>query len=310
MGQLRGSAVRRGDYLGIDIGGTKTSAVLASQDSPDTPHASARAGSANVQNVSREEAAAALASLASQLESASPGWAGRVGSVVIGAGGVDTPEDAARLASLASEQLGIPRGRFRVVHDTRLILAANHHDTGIGVILGTGSVAWGVTAEGRESRSGGWGYLLGDEGSAWWFGREAVRESLRAFESEDDDALVPLVVDRAGVASAERLIGAFHEDPSRTRWAGLAPVVFEAAAAGSARAAAIIEGGVEAAADLIVSVADRLGSEGPVVCGGGLVQNQPSFASRLAERLAGEGLPEMQVLEREPVMGALYVASR
>ena len=67
---------------------------------------------------------------------------------------------------------------MRIVHDTQLILAAADVQDGIALISGTGSVAWGRTPDGRTARAGGWGYLLGDEGSGYWVGRQAVRHAL------------------------------------------------------------------------------------------------------------------------------------
>ena len=59
------------------------------------------------------------------------------------------------------------------------------HDDGVGVALiaGTGSVAFGRAADGRTIRCGGWGYLLGDEGSGYAIGRAALRLAPRRFRS-------------------------------------------------------------------------------------------------------------------------------
>ena len=59
------------------------------------------------------------------------------------------------------------------------ILAAAGLDEGIALIAGTGSVAWGRDRTGRSARAGGWGYLLGDEGSGYAVVRETVRHALR-----------------------------------------------------------------------------------------------------------------------------------
>jgi N-acetylglucosamine kinase-like BadF-type ATPase len=69
----------------------------------------------------------------------------------------------------------VPGARVRVVHDAHLVLAAGGLDTGVALIAGTGSVAWGACPDGPDARAGGWGYLLGDEGSATALFREDTR---------------------------------------------------------------------------------------------------------------------------------------
>ena len=154
--------------IGLDIGGTKTRGVRFEDG---TPVADESVGSSNVQNVSPEEAARNLAELFARI------GGGAVAQVYAGAGGIDTDDDAAALAALIAPH--VPGARITVVHDSRLLLAAGGASTGVAVIAGTGSAAWGKNGRGEEARAGGWGYLLGDEGSGYWLGREAVRHSLR-----------------------------------------------------------------------------------------------------------------------------------
>ena len=54
---------------------------------------------------------------------------------------------------------------------------------GVGAISGTGSNVFGVGADGRAWRAGGWGHLLGDEGSGYWLGIESIRAALRDREA-------------------------------------------------------------------------------------------------------------------------------
>ncbi len=156
-----------GIIIGLDIGGTKTHGIRFEDG---VPVADESAGSSNVQNVSREDAARNLAELFAKI------GGGPVATVYAGSGGIDTEDDAAALAALIAPH--VPGARVTVVHDSRLLLAAGHASTGVAVIAGTGSAAWGRNADGGEARAGGWGYLLGDEGSGYWLGREAVRHSL------------------------------------------------------------------------------------------------------------------------------------
>ena len=296
-------AENTGDFLvGLDIGGSHTRGVLFQGE---TPVREARSGSANVQNVPAEQARACLRSVLSQLRAA-PGT-----PVVAGSGGVDTPHDAARLAGLIRSAGSLdPSARVTAVHDTRLILAAGGHTSGIALIAGTGSVAWGVDASGREVRAGGWGYLLGDEGSGYWVGREAVRRVLRRSQQptagDEGEALTRVVLEHAGVAEPTDLIGAFHDHPDRSHWAGLARPVCELATSGDAAASALVAAAAGHLADLVLTVAGAMAEPLPVVVGGGLTGS--AVGLQVAERLQGQGL-SVTLLDREPVLGAPLLAS-
>ena len=128
------------------------------------------AGSANLSSVGAAEVARQLTIVFDGL--------GRdgVSAVCVGAAGVDSPEQEERLRELVQDQ--VPGAVVQIVHDTRLILAAAGVEHGIALIAGTGSVAWGRAADGWVARAGGWGYLLGDEGSGYWVGLQAVRHAL------------------------------------------------------------------------------------------------------------------------------------
>jgi BadF/BadG/BcrA/BcrD ATPase family len=165
--------------VGLDIGGSKTHAVSRHW----TGTVEVFAGSANLASVGEVGAGRQLDAIFTQLAER-----GRIGAVCAGAAGVDTPEAEERLRQLIAARV---RGAtVQVVHDTELILAAAELTTGIALIAGTGSVAWGRDASGRVARAGGWGYLLGDEGSGYGIAREAVRHALRlADEGQPPDRL-------------------------------------------------------------------------------------------------------------------------
>jgi N-acetylglucosamine kinase-like BadF-type ATPase len=283
--------------IGLDIGGTKTRGIRIIDGSVEDDRST---GSTNVQNVTLEEAARRLGGLLSAL------GASEAGAVVVGAGGIDTEADAEQLRRLIAPHA--PHATVTVIHDTRLILAAGGTDTGIAIISGTGSAVWGTTAAGQTSRAGGWGYLLGDEGSGYWFGREAVRHSLdRANRGQDPDLLTRELLGYCGLAAPEELISLFHGTAGRHYWADTSRLVFDAAEAGHGPSLAIIDAGARRLAEQAALVAVRIGETGPVVLGGGLVTNQPGYQQNIREHLKGHGLSDVRVLTQEPVFGVLHV---
>jgi glucosamine kinase len=276
--------------IGLDIGGTKTHAIRL-EDGAVT--AEAIAGSANVQNVSREAASIALAEVFSALGSDAD-------RVIAGAGGIDTANDAVALAALISPFA--PQAEIRAVHDSRLVLAAGRARRGIAVIAGTGSAVWGTDGTGNEARAGGWGYLLGDEGSGYWLGRELVRHALRRRDQGlEPDALTQALLADCSLADPVELIAHFHGPTGRRYWAQRSRLVVEAAA--DPVAAELLAVAAKDLARLIRQVAGRLDISGPVILGGGLGANVPQLAAGIAAALAPYGIDDVRQLDREPVYG-------
>lgn len=298
--------------IGVDIGGSKTRGILWHSGAV---RADVTVGSANVQNVPVAEAQANLARLFDGVGLGTlPGGGDLTAAgtaavdVYVGAGGIDTAADAAALASLI--QPLAPAARVTVVHDTRLLLAAGGSSTGVAVIAGTGSAAWGVNRDGDESRAGGWGHLLGDEGSGYRLGREAVRHSLHRMNlGLAPDALTQALLLRCGLDAPANLIAHFHGGTGRHYWAAMSPVVFDAAAGGHDDALDMID---EAGQDLAAMAAQcvaALANPGPVVLGGGLGMNQPLLQNSFRAHLTRHGITDVLVLDRDPVFGALELAS-
>ena len=288
----------RGITIGLDIGGTKTHGVRFEDGAPVADDS---AGSSNVQNVTRDQAARNLADLFAKI------GAGRVDRVYAGSGGIDTDEDAAALAALI--QPLAPEARVTVVHDSRLLLAAGRAGTGVAVIAGTGSAAWGRNADGGEARAGGWGYLLGDEGSGYWLGREAVRHSLRRMnQGLPIDQLTAALLTSCGLDHPNKLIALFHSpDTGRRFWAQQARHVVESAAAGHRDSADLLDQAGRDLAALAEQVLGQLEIEGPVILGGGLGMNVTPLQESFRRNLAAAGIKDVRVLDQEPVFGVLQL---
>lgn len=280
--------------IGLDIGGTKTRGVRFEHGEPVADQS---VGSANVQNVSRADAAAHLAELFARI------GRGPVSRVYAGAGGIDTAEDAAALAALIEPHA--PGARITVVHDSRLLLAAGGASTGVAVIAGTGSAAWGMNGRGEEVRAGGWGYLLGDEGSGYWLGREAVRHSLRRMnQGQEPDELTRALLDACKTDDPNKLIALFHSpDTGRRFWAQQARLVVEAADAGHIVSRGLVDQAGKDLADMAGQVLKQLGLNGPVILGSGLGMNVVRLQESFRKHLAAAGVVDVRILEQDPVFG-------
>lgn len=295
-----GAGPLAGIIIGLDIGGTKTRGIRFEDG---IPAADESVGSSNVQNVSRDEAASNIAELFARIGE------GPVSRVYAGSGGIDTDQDAEALAALIRPH--VPGAVVTVVHDSRLLLAAGRARTGVAVIAGTGSAAWGKNAEGGEARAGGWGYLLGDEGSGYWLGREAVRHSLRRMDQGlAVDPLTAALLESCGVDHPNRLIALFHSpDTGRRFWAQQARHVVEAAARGHQESRDMIDQAGKDLAGMALQVLRQLGINGPVILGSGLGMNVVPLQEAFRRHLADGGAADVRVLDQEPVFGVLQLVA-
>ncbi|MEZ2388866.1 N-acetylglucosamine kinase [bacterium RCC_150] len=287
-----------GTVIGLDIGGTKTRGVRFEDGKPVRDEST---GSSNVQNVSRETAATNLAELFRMI------GGGQVDHVLAGAGGIDTAADARALAELIEPH--VPGAQVSVVHDSRLLLAAGRASTGVAVIAGTGSAAWGRNADGEEARAGGWGFLLGDEGSGYWLGREAVRHSLRRMNKGlEPDPLTVALLESCSLDDPNKLIALFHsEDTDRRYWAQRASAVVETARDGLDVSRQLLDQAGRDLAELAAQAVRQLRIHGPVILGGGLGMNVELLQQAFRAGLAAHGISDVRVLDQEPVFGVLQV---
>lgn len=169
-------------YLGIDGGGTKTTCALGDES---RVLATVTAGPSNMFRVGEQRARESLHD-AVRRACAAAGIAPReVACTCLGASGAGRPEIAAVVRNALAEILP---NQIEVIGDMEIALDAAF-DTGPGVIViaGTGSIAYGRDRQDRTARAGGWGFAIGDEGSAHWIGRQAVTAVLR--ESDETCAM-------------------------------------------------------------------------------------------------------------------------
>jgi glucosamine kinase len=167
-------------YLGIDGGGTKTTCAVGDRTSL---LATATAGPSNVVRVGETVARESLQQSVRQACAAAGVAPGQVSHTCVGGSGAGRPELASAVRGFLAEILSTP---IAVVGDMEIALeAAFDRGPGVIVIAGTGSIAYGRDRQGRTLRAGGWGFAIGDEGSAHWIGRVAVNAVLRAADRGD-----------------------------------------------------------------------------------------------------------------------------
>jgi N-acetylglucosamine kinase len=290
--------------LGIDAGGTKTIGLLADEQGQVLDQA--RGGGANLQTDGELAVEKVFHEVIERLSER-----GRIEAVCLGIAGVDRPRDEAVVKGIL-RRLG-HRERVRVVNDAVIALVAGSAERfGIVVLAGTGSIVHGLARDGRSARAGGYGYLLADEGSAYWLGHQALRAAVRSGDGRGPrTALAGLIFAELGIASVDELLPLVYEKGMpKYRIAALAPIVERARAGGDAVAKAILDEGARelALSARTVAAAVGLGADPfPVVLAGGVFKASPALPELLLRHL---GLPKAQLrlLEAEPATGAVALA--
>jgi N-acetylglucosamine kinase-like BadF-type ATPase len=310
-------------FVGVDGGGSHTIALAGpsgrdllgrGEAGPSNPSALGfEAATAAIGAAVRQALAQALA----QTGAAAPAppdptdVAGAAARITMGVAGAGRPADGARLAGLVASEFGLPAARVRVLQDVALLLPAAGLSSGIAIVAGTGSSVFGVAPDGRAATAGGWGYLLGDEGSAFFVGREALLAVARAEDGTGQPtALTEAALGHYRVATPRDLITAVYQSAHpRTAIADLAPTVVETAA-GDPTARAILASGASELGRCAIALATRLGlRDPPVVAVGGMFRAGALMLDPLAAELSAAGLQPPRLLEAEPALGALRLAA-
>lgn len=300
--------------LGVDGGGTKTAAFACDAEASDLPvRGRGFSGPANRNAVGTETALQNLdaAARAALNDAGHSGTA--VKAVCLGCAGADRPADRDLLLEWMSQRW--PSAAGVVVNDAELILAAGSaRRTGIALIAGTGSLAWGRDPSGATARSGGWGYLIDDTGSAFAVGQAALRAvAATADKRAPDTGLTELVMKHFGLSHISQLVPVIYqsEDP-RLTIAAAASLVVRAADTGDQTAHQIVRDAIAGLSALVHSVLQQLDfSEPPeVAIGGGMLVHYPRYCDWFQDALLAADPPFARVrLVAEPAIGAVRLAA-
>jgi N-acetylglucosamine kinase-like BadF-type ATPase len=208
-----------------------------------------------------------------------------------------------------------PAEKLLLVHDTvNAHMGAFGGQPGVIVIAGTGSCAYGVNAEGREARTGGWGYLLGDEGSGYWIALRALSAITKAADGRGRPTRLTEGILRALKVSNLTALHAkmYYDTPPRPETARLATVVAEAAAAGDVVAQEIMLAAAQELAAASAAVLRQLGmlsEPAQVAMVGGIAQAGPVIQEPFRAALQAEAPLARVVPPRfPPVVGSLLLA--
>lgn len=288
-------------FLGLDCGGSSSRAMALDQQGQVIHQG--QAGSANLVSTPERRLRSNLLQATRECPEA---------DFVCGCfAGLLTDNDRRRAESYLSALY--PQSRVHAEPDYAAAFSASETGTDVCVIAGTGSLVCS-RVDGKMVKSGGRGYILGDEGSAYQFGRQALLHYLSA-PTEATDSMKEALLKHFESLEEAAIVSRLYQLPSaQSALAKLAKPLGSDAKEGIPYAIQVIENQMASLVDIVVTHTTRHLSQSEslkVTLAGGLWQNAPQFREVFGRRL-GEKLPtmklEVQRIVKPPVYGAVMLA--
>jgi N-acetylglucosamine kinase-like BadF-type ATPase len=288
-------------FIGIDGGGTKTTAVIV--DAAGKEIARAQADTSNPSVIGLEAASRVLVDVVSDARSQvkgnpslSSGWAGL--------SGFGRASDHDKLRPIL-EPL-IPE--LHLTNDVELVLAGLRNSVGVALISGTGSIVAGRSADGEFVRVGGWGHLMGDEGSGYDIGRKALMAIARQVDGRGPEtSITKLVFQDLEITDPFNLISKIY-DPAMDK-AGIARFAkypLDQAHSGDAVSLDIVNTAARELATMVTTAGRRLGfsSSLPLALTGGIMLHILMIREKVLANLREEWDEIQPVMVIDPALAA------
>lgn len=272
--------------IGIDGGGTKTTAVMA--DATGTIIASTTGGPTNPNLIPTEELHHTLDTLLKQLESQAMAYYKKVSFLFAGISGAGVEQSRTELFRILTELVPSTIA-IQVEADTiNALYSGTYGKPGIVQIAGTGSITYGINNKSQHDRVGGWGYLFGDEGSGFDIGRQGIMAVLKADDARGSETMLSnRMYTFFDVKNARDLIQKIYTATvPKNEISPLSQIVFQAYKENDAVAVAIIESVAKEISYSIKTLYQKLFEKDEIVkvvlCGG--VFNEKNILPNLIKK--------------------------
>lgn len=300
-----------GLIVALDAGGTRTDCLIGKTDGEIL--AKLAAGPANYHLVGIDGATGTIRRLLREADKCLIHEKPTFELMWMGIAGLDRPGEREQLAAPIRDM----QVAKRVVIDNDGVVAlasGTMGGPGIVVIAGTGSLAFGVNEEGKRARSGGWGYILGDEGSAYYIGHKALNAVTQAKDGRNKPTVLSqAIISHFKINSVDDLVGlAYGGRLGRIEIANLSPIVAEAADKGDEVASEILDlAGTELgiAACAVAKALNMEDTRFPCVTTGGVFKSGRRVTDALMRELM-KAAPGAILTQPQfpPVAGAYFLA--
>jgi len=299
--------------IGIDGGGTKTDCAIADLSGKIINQITGKPSNFLVIGV--EEAVENIFNLIEENLFQLEGDFSDVKQIVIGAAGAGRKEDVQILEKSFldyADQQGVHFKGIKVVSDAHIALEGAFPDS-IGCILiaGTGSILFGKDEKGNIHRVGGFGRLIGDEGSGYSIGRKALNAVSKESDGRGEKTLITEILNnKMKVEHSDSLINKVYKE--KLDIASLAKIVIEAAEEDDEIAQDILDEEADELVLHIKSILEKISSNNLNVAFSGSLIDNKNFYSDLLKRKINSTLPKVKVAKAStsPLNGAILLAKR
>lgn len=298
-------------YLGIDGGGTKTKAMLVDQNMRVL--AVSEQGPSSIRTVPIEVSIQHINQAIQDCRKQAPDT--EITGVFAGLGDVTGAEDGAMVTAHLRQLAGLQTANIAVKNDVYNAHAgALEGAAGIAIIIGTGSVAFGVDEQGRSHRAGGYSYKEGDLGSAYGLGKQALSVLGKALDNRvSASPLTDALKAHFNLSSFMDVVAMYDATyTARTEVADLAKLVTRYAKDGDPNALAIIETATDELLLMIKAVDKSLSLENKAIGIIGSLGNadSPHRDRFIAKVLAYDARFSLFPAKQDPVFGACVLAAK
>ncbi|MEQ6359725.1 BadF/BadG/BcrA/BcrD ATPase family protein [Thermoanaerobacter thermohydrosulfuricus] len=225
--------------IGIDGGGTKS--IISVADLQGNIIVTEEGGSTNIRSQKESEVYTNLGNLIENALKKADLRIEECEAICIGTAGAGREEEQDKIKKYI-QSLGV-KGKILITNDAEIVIAeATGGKEGIAVIAGTGSIAYGIGKNGERVRVGGWGHLIGDEGSAYYIGIEGIRAALRCHDGREPyTELLPMIMREINIINPEEFVNfVYEENVKKDKIASLARIVDQACKKGDKKAKEIL----------------------------------------------------------------------
>lgn len=292
-------------FMGIDGGGSTLRVLIT--DEHLTPITEITAGAVNPNGVGYEHATHLIRATIQQALTQANLAPIDIQAVGIGVAGIHDYLNHGWLREVVQPVLSDSLIRPSADHEIALVGALGER-YGLLVLAGTGSIVFGVNRQGDSAIVGGWGHLLGDEGSGYVIGLQALQAITLAFDGQGQPTtLTEKIIHKLGLGTPWDIVGwLYGKDEHVARVAQLAPTVFECATGGDTIAQAIVEQAAQGLAHQAQTAIRRLSLDNPPIAfAGSLLINPTPVSQRLCELLNLSTIPTPRY---RAVVGAALLA--
>jgi glucosamine kinase len=291
--------------LGVDGGASKTIAVIVDAKGKELGRGQADSSNHSVVGLQR---AISHIHIAIQEARQAAGIDEALSTAWLGLAGIDSPNEH----QLIFPHVQSVAQKVHLTNDADLVLSALDDLVGIALIAGTGSITLGRDRHGASKRVGGWGHIIGDEGSGYDIGRKALQAAARAADGRGEATiLLDYILQHWHINDVDEILNEVYQHIDNAKIARLSSLVFTAAREGDHMAKQIMQHAADELALAVIALSKQLDFKDiplPIALGGGLLLHESDFRTQVIDAVCQHHPVAQVVLAEQPALNAARAA--